>query len=104
MTVGLVIVSHSRKLVDGLSEMLGQLTRGEVRVGVAGGAEDGSLGTDAIAIRKAIEGAAGGDGVLVLMDLGSAVLGTEAALELLDPEVRGRVRTGRGVLLLQEDG
>jgi phosphoenolpyruvate---glycerone phosphotransferase subunit DhaM len=88
--VGLVLVSHSRKLVDGLAEMLAQL--GDAPVAVAGGAEDGTLGTDAIAIQRAIESVASDAGALVLMDLGSAVLATEAAIELLAPDVRARTR------------
>ncbi len=91
--VGLVLVSHSRRLGEGLTELLGQLSGGEVGVEVAGGAEDGSLGTDAVAVGRAIE-RAGGDGrsVLVLVDLGSAVLATDAARELLPNELGGRVR------------
>lgn len=92
MSVGVVLVSHSRKLVEGLSEMLDQLTQGQVQVAIAGGTEDGSLGTDAVAIRDAIDRASSGEGVLVLMDLGSAVLGTETALELIDPGLRPHVR------------
>jgi PTS hybrid protein len=95
--VGLVLVSHSRQLVQGLAGMLAQL--GEAPVAVAGGAEDGSLGTDAIAIGEAIESVAADAGVLVLMDLGSAVLATEAALELLPPEVRALVRLGDAPLV-----
>lgn len=90
--VGLVLVSHSGRLVEGLNEMLDQLTQGQVHVTLAGGAEDGSLGTDAVAIRDAIERASSGAGVLVLMDLGSAVMGTEAALELVAQPLRDRVR------------
>ena len=51
-----------------------------------------TLGTDAVRIKEAIEEVDGPEGVVVLMDLGSAVLSAELALDLLeDPEVRDRV-------------
>jgi phosphoenolpyruvate---glycerone phosphotransferase subunit DhaM len=92
MTVGLVLVSHSRQLGEGLAEMVEQLARGRVQIGVASGAQDGGLGTDATAISSAIESVDGRDGVLVLADLGSAVLATESAFELLPADLRDRVQ------------
>lgn len=94
MTVGLVLVSHSRRMADGLAELLEQLGGADVAIEIAAGAADGSLGTDAVAISRAIERAGGQEGrsVLVLVDLGSAVLSTDAARELLPPAVAERVR------------
>jgi dihydroxyacetone kinase DhaKLM complex PTS-EIIA-like component DhaM len=63
-----------------------------VCVSAAGGTEDGRLGTNAFAIADAIRAADKGDGVLVLIDLGSAALSTEMALEELTAEERARVR------------
>ena len=63
----------------------------DVRIELAAGLDDGSLGTDAVAIAGALTAADRGDGVVVLMDLGSAVLSAELALELLDDDVRARV-------------
>jgi phosphocarrier protein FPr len=63
----------------------------EQTIKVAAGTDDGGLGTDAVAISAAITAADGGDGVVVLMDLGSAVLSAETALELIDDDVRARV-------------
>lgn len=62
-----------------------------VPVQVAAGLEGGALGTDATAILTALAAADSGEGVVVLMDLGSAVLSAELALELLDDDARGRV-------------
>ena len=92
MSVGLLLVSHSARLAEGLRELVEQVVQGRVRIAVAAGSEDGGLGTSAVAISAAVESMAGPDGVLVLMDLGSAVLSAETALELLDPAVRERVR------------
>ncbi len=93
--VALVLVSHSRALALALKETLERLYAGKMPpVAVAAGAgDDGEeLGTDATAIMAAIEEVgAVADGVLVLLDLGSAVLSAEMALELLDETVRGKV-------------
>jgi phosphoenolpyruvate---glycerone phosphotransferase subunit DhaM len=82
-TVSLVLVSHSLQLAEGVRELAGQMTQGKVRIEVAGGTADGRLGTDATAIQTAIEAVRGEDGVLILVDLGSAVLSTQMAIEQL---------------------
>jgi multiphosphoryl transfer protein len=90
--VGLVIVSHSATLAEGVAELAREMG-GEVPVELAGGidAPEPALGTDAVRVLEAIERADQGDGVLVLMDLGSAVLSAEMALDMLPPERRTRV-------------
>jgi phosphoenolpyruvate---glycerone phosphotransferase subunit DhaM len=92
VSVGLVLVSHSRQLAEGLRELAEQVGQGRVPIAVAAGSEGGALGTNAIDIARAVESLAETDGVLVLMDLGSAVLSTETALEQLDPSLRERVQ------------
>jgi PTS hybrid protein len=79
--VGIVLVSHSRALASGVRDLLAQVAGPDVRVEPAGGAEDGTLGTSAEVIAAAIGRAEAGAGVLVLADLGSAVLTTRAVLE-----------------------
>ena len=91
MTVGLVIVAHSAQLAAGVAELAGQMTKGAVRIIAGGGAGDGVLGTSADVILTAIQTADDADGVLILLDLGSAILSTEMALEMLDDEQRHRV-------------
>ena len=73
MSVGLVVVSHSAKIAEGVVELAGQMA-GAVRIQAAGGTDDGGIGTDATLIAEAIAAADEGEGVLVLVDLGSAVL------------------------------
>ncbi|WP_222194529.1 dihydroxyacetone kinase phosphoryl donor subunit DhaM [Modestobacter italicus] len=90
--VGIVVVSHSRPLAEAAVELARQMLPGStVPIEVAAGTDDGGLGTDAVAVSAAITAADSGDGVLVLMDLGSAVMSAETALELLDEDVRARV-------------
>ncbi|HYX49141.1 MAG TPA: dihydroxyacetone kinase phosphoryl donor subunit DhaM [Ktedonobacteraceae bacterium] len=92
MTVGLVIVSHSAQLAAGVVELAGQMTQGKTPIAAAGGALDDILGTSADKILDAIQSVDGPDGVLVLLDLGSAILSAELALEMLDDEQRNRIR------------
>ncbi|MCZ2806075.1 MULTISPECIES: dihydroxyacetone kinase phosphoryl donor subunit DhaM [unclassified Modestobacter] len=90
--VGIVVVSHSRPLADAAVELARQmLPNSTLAIEVAAGTDDGGLGTDAVAVSTAIAAADTGDGVVVLMDLGSAVMSAETALELLDDDVRARV-------------
>jgi dihydroxyacetone kinase phosphotransfer subunit len=78
--IGIVLVSHSAPLAEGLADMARQIAGGDVRVIAAGGGPEGTLGTDGDRIAAAIREAEGGDGVLVLVDLGSAVLSVRALL------------------------
>jgi phosphocarrier protein FPr len=91
--VGIVLVSHSRSLAEGAAELARQMGGAEVPIETAGGLDDpeGSIGTDAVLVQRAIERAWSEDGVLVLMDLGSAVLSAEMALELLPEDRRAAV-------------
>jgi phosphoenolpyruvate-protein phosphotransferase/dihydroxyacetone kinase phosphotransfer subunit len=93
--VGIVLVSHSHRIAEGAAELARQMGGEDVKIETAGGLDtpDREIGTDAVLVRQAIERAWSEDGVLVLMDLGSAVLSTEMALDLLPEEQR------RGVLL-----
>ena len=90
--VGIVIVSHSGTLAEGVRELAAEMAGPDVKLELAGGlAEEGALGTDAVRVVEAIGRADTGDGVLVLMDLGSAVLSAETALDFLTPEQRESV-------------
>ncbi|WP_312180695.1 dihydroxyacetone kinase phosphoryl donor subunit DhaM [Arthrobacter sp.] len=91
MKVGLVIVSHSDKLAEGLCELAGQMAP-DVAIIAAGGTDDGGIGTSLEKIQSAIAQAEGGAGVVVLADLGSAVMTTDMALEFLEPDQRELVR------------
>ncbi|HSK90512.1 MAG TPA: phosphoenolpyruvate--protein phosphotransferase [Euzebyales bacterium] len=88
--VGLVIVSHSSDLVRGLRDLLTQMEP-DVAVGIAGGTDDGEIGTSLELINAALE-EAGADGAIVLYDLGSAEMTADTALEFLDDDDRPRFR------------
>ncbi|PKM94470.1 MAG: PTS mannose transporter subunit IID [Firmicutes bacterium HGW-Firmicutes-1] len=81
--VGIVIVSHSFKVAEGIKELAMQMAGPEQKIIAAGGMDDGSIGTDAVKICEAIQSADSGKGVVILVDLGSAVLSSSMAIELL---------------------
>ncbi len=91
--VGLVVVSHSRALARAAVALAEEMVRGQdVPIAIAAGLDETTLGTDAVQIVEALHAVDRGDGVVVLMDLGSAVLAAELALDLLeDDEARQRV-------------
>ena len=96
--VGIVIVSHSHRIAEGVAELAREMGGPDVRLETAGGLNmpDHPIGTDAVMVMEAIERAWSDDGVLVLMDLGSAVLSAEMALDLMPEERRSRRPALRG--------
>jgi PTS hybrid protein len=87
--VGIVLVSHSVELARGLADLTSQVAGAGVRIEPAGGAPGGGLGTNSDSVREAIARADCGDGVVVLADLGSAVL---TVRHVLEGRPNGRVR------------
>lgn len=81
--VGIVIVSHSQKLAEGVVD-LAALMAPETPMKAAGGMDDGGFGTSFEKISEAIEEIYSDDGVVILMDLGSAVMTTEMVLETME--------------------
>lgn len=86
-TVGIVLVSHSAELAAGASHLAAQVSGGTVTIIAAGGTDDGELGTSAAKVERGLRLAESGAGVVVLPDLGSAVLTVRAVLEDEDPAV-----------------
>jgi phosphocarrier protein FPr len=91
--VSIVIVSHSAKLAEGVLELAQQMVQGQVNLATAGGIDDpeNPIGTDAMKVLEAINTVYDDDGVLVMMDLGSALMSAEMALEFLSPEQQANV-------------
>ncbi|USX51294.1 dihydroxyacetone kinase phosphoryl donor subunit DhaM [Lentzea sp. HUAS12] len=85
--VGLVVVSHSDMLANGVAELAAQMAP-DVTVQPVGGTEEGGLGTDYGAVVEALADADSGAGVVVLYDLGSAKMTAEMAVESADDPSR----------------
>ena len=85
--VGVLIVYHSKKAAEGIYELAVQMAGKDHRVVAVGGMEDGSIGTDALRIKEGIEQANGGEGVALLADLGSGILSSQMAIDLLEEDI-----------------
>jgi dihydroxyacetone kinase phosphotransfer subunit len=90
--VGLVLVSHSAEIADGLARLVAQVAGPAVPIVAAGGGPDGSFGTDGGRVLQALREAAGSSGAVVLMDLGSSVLSVRAAVAELPEETAALLR------------
>ena len=84
--VGIVIVSHSWKIAEGVCDLAREMAQGHHGIIPAGGLDDGSMGTDAARIMSAIREADSGDGVVIITDIGSSIMSSETAIELLESE------------------
>ncbi|TFD35181.1 HPr family phosphocarrier protein [Cryobacterium sp. TMT1-19] len=89
--VGLVFISHSSKIADGLLDLATQMAP-QTRMVPAGGTDDGGIGTSFTKVVSGIAQADAGAGVVLLCDLGSAILTAETALDFLGDAARARVR------------
>lgn len=97
--VGIVAVSHSPRIAAGVVELVREVADPDLSVAGVGGTDDGRLGNDAMAVVEAIERVDAGAGVVVVVDIGSAVYATRTALEMLGPEHAERVRLSGGPLV-----
>lgn len=88
--VGIVLVSHSVQLADGAVALAGQMAP-SVRLLPAGGTDDDGIGTSFAKVSAAVEAADGGEGVVVISDLGSALLTAETVLDMLPDDRRSAV-------------
>jgi dihydroxyacetone kinase phosphotransfer subunit len=89
--VGIVIVSHSPKIVEGTADMVRQMVGEEVPLAWCGGNPDGGLGTQVGAIMEAIEKAWSEAGVAILVDLGGAETNSEMAIEMIGEPRASRI-------------
>jgi phosphocarrier protein FPr len=99
--VSLVLIAHSAELAESAKALAEQVAAGRVRIAAAGGMDDAQrpFGTDAVRVARAIQAVRDPDGVLVLVDLGSALLSAETAIELLPAGSPGEVRISAAPLV-----
>lgn len=81
--VGIVVVSHSQKIAEGAKELAMQMAS-DAKIAAAGGMLDGSIGTDVSKILEGIEEVKSAEGVVIIVDLGSAVMSSEMAIEMIE--------------------
>lgn len=91
--IGIILVSHSQKLTDGLKELITQMSDNEnVHIISAGGTGDGRLGTSAAKIMEAIESLENAKGILIFTDIGSSIMSSESAIDMLDEELQAKTQ------------
>jgi len=79
--VGIVLISHSAKVVEGIKDIINQVND-TVSIALAGGTDDGEIGTSIEKIQTAIDSVSHDRGVLLVYDLGSAKMNAELAIEM----------------------
>ncbi|MBA2461676.1 MAG: hypothetical protein H0V45_07940 [Actinobacteria bacterium] len=97
--VGLIFVSHSQRIAEGLAELVAQVAGPDVPIQAIGGGPGGTLGTDGGRVHDALRRGAGGAGAVVLMDLGSSVLAVRAALAELEEHERAALHVADAPLV-----
>lgn len=88
--VGIILVSHSRKITDGIKEMITEMTGDGVLIFSSGGTDDDRLGTSAQKIMESIEACYDCKRILIFCDMGSSILSAETAIDLLDDELKDK--------------
>jgi len=92
--ISILLVSHSKKVAEGLAEMIGQMVQANenVRIVPIGGADDGSLGTDPMRIISAFNENSNSEHILVFCDLGSSIMSVTSALDFLDDDLKAKIK------------
>ena len=96
---GIVIISHSSKIAEGIKELAEQMVHGKAKVIAAGGLDDKTIGTNAERILVALNKLSDASGILVMVDLGSAVMSARAAIEMLPEYRQGAIKISNAPLV-----
>ena len=94
MVVGIVIVSHSPRVAESVKELIIKLVNDpNLKIEAVGGVpgDPNAFGTDPLKVREAILRVYDGDGVVVIGDIGSAIIGSKVAIKMLPPDVKEKV-------------
>lgn len=86
--IGLILVSHSEKITDGIKDLVVEMTKDAVPIISCGGTTDGRLGTSADKIVDAINELSGCNRILIFTDIGSSIMSSEIALDLVDEDLK----------------
>jgi dihydroxyacetone kinase phosphotransfer subunit len=89
--VSILIVSHSQEIAQGTKELAEQMKQGDIQIKAVGGTQEGDIGTDPDAIEAAVNELDKSDGLIILADLGSAVMSVNMVLDWLDDEVKEKI-------------
>jgi len=96
--VGLVLISHSQKLLEGIREIIDEMAK-DIPLYLAGGNPEGGLGSNYELIKETIQKACSSEGTVVLYDIGSSFMTAELVLEELDDSVRSAIKIMKAPLV-----
>lgn len=98
--IALILVSHSAKIADGTADLIREMAP-DCPLASAAGVDDPEhpIGTDAVKIITALEAFAEHQGIAILVDLGSAILSAQTALDLIDPALAAKTRIAAAPLV-----
>ncbi len=88
--INILLASHSKKLADGLREILIQMAP-DVKILASGGDKDGNIGSNFDEINELINKYAKDDGLIIFFDLGSSMMNCQMAIDMLDEEKKSKV-------------
>lgn len=88
--INIMLTSHSRKLVEGLKDILEQMAK-DVNIVISGGDKEGNIGSNFDEIFKLMNDNISDDGLIVFFDLGSSMLNCQMALDMLDEDKKDKV-------------
>lgn len=88
--INILIASHSKKLAEGLREILIQMAP-NLNILVSGGDKDGNIGSNFDEINQIINEYATNDGLVIFFDLGSSMMNCQMAIDMLDDEKKSKV-------------
>lgn len=91
--VGMVFVSHSNKIAEGTKDLALQMAP-DAHIATAGGTDDNEIGTSMLKILNAIKEVESKDGVIILVDLGSAIMSSEMAIEMCESDTTIKIVDG----------
>ncbi|TDT50344.1 dihydroxyacetone kinase phosphoryl donor subunit DhaM [Fonticella tunisiensis] len=89
--IAVIIVSHSEKVAEGVKDIAEQMNNSKIMIRAAGGTENGRIGTNTLKIYETFEEVKNADNILVFVDLGSSIMATEMAMDMLDDEIREKI-------------
>lgn len=88
--INILLASHSKKVAEGLREILVQMAP-DVNIQVSGGDNEGNIGSNFEEINEIINKYATDDGLVIFFDLGSSMLNCQMAIDMLDEEKKSKV-------------
>lgn len=97
--LAILIISHSDKIAEGTKEVAEQMMQAEIEIRAVGGTADGDIGTDTDRIEAAVKDLLSEEGIIVLTDLGSAVMSFDLVYDFLDDQEKAKVKLANAPLV-----